>query len=234
MTRASLGSIKEREKQSQMLKEIRKRFPSRPWKSESSFATLIQTILSQNTNDRNSERAIGDLRKHYAINPSSLANAKTTDLIRLIRPAGLYRSKATHIVEASNIIQKEYGGTLTKILRLSYRSAKQNLTSLPGVGPKTADILLAFIAGHQIVPVDTHVSRIAKRLGIAPTNADYETVRLSLQSLTTPSQRRKLHLSMIRFGRTICKAPKPLCEKCPINNNCPSSSVKINAVNKSF
>jgi len=229
-----LVAIRKREKQSKMLKEIRKHFPTRPWKSESSFATLIHTILSQNTNDRNSDRAMRELRRHYVINPSSLANAQITDLIRLIRPAGLYRSKATHIRQVSNIIQKEYGGKLTKILRLNYRSAKEKLTSLPGVGPKTADILLAFIAGHQIVPVDTHVSRIAKRLGIAPTNASYETIRLSLEALTIPSQRRTLHLSMIRFGRAICKAPKPLCEKCPINNSCPSSSVNINPVNNSF
>ncbi len=217
-----------------MLKEIRKHFPTRPWKSESSFATLIHTILSQNTNDRNSDRAMRELRRHYMINPSSLGNAQITDLIRLIRPAGLYRSKATHIRQVSSIIQRKYGGKLTKILRLSYRSAKEELTSLPGVGPKTADILLAFIAGHQIVPVDTHVSRIAKRLGIAPTDASYETIRLNLEALTIPSQRRILHLSMIRFGRTICKAPKPLCEKCPINNSCPSSSVNMNAVNNSF
>ncbi|MGO9644941.1 MAG: endonuclease III domain-containing protein, partial [Candidatus Bathyarchaeia archaeon] len=90
-----------------------------------------------------------ELRRHYVINPSSLANAKTTDLIRLIRPAGLYRSKATHIRQVSNIIQKEYEGKLTKILRFSYRSAKEKLTSLPGVGPKTADILLAFIARSE-------------------------------------------------------------------------------------
>ena len=175
-----------------------------------------------------------ELRKHYHIDPTSLANAKNTDLIHWIRPAGLFRSKAAHITKVSNIIQKEYGGDLTKILRLSYRSAKQILTSLPGVGPKTADIVLAFTAGHHIVPVDTHVSRIAKRVGIAPTNAGYETVRLSLESLTIPSQRRTLHLSMIRFGRLVCKARKPLCEKCPINTNCPSSSVAANAVNISF
>jgi endonuclease-3 len=229
-----LGSISNQEKQSKMLKEIRKHFPPKSWRSESSFATLIHTILSQNTNDRNSDRAMRELRGHYVISPSSLANAKVADLIRLIRPAGLYRSKATHIIQVSDIIQKEYAGKLTKILRLSYRSAKQKLTSLPGVGPKTADILLAFIAGHQIVPVDTHVSRIAKRLGIVPKNAGYETIRLSLESLTIPSQRRTLHLSMIKFGRTTCKARKPLCEKCPINSGCPSSSVHVNAVNNSF
>ena len=223
-----------RENQLKMLREIRIHYRTHSWKSDSAFATLIHTILSQNTNDRNSDRAMTELRRHYVINPSSLANAKTADLMCLIRPAGLYRSKAAHIREVSNIIQKEYGGKLTRILHLSYLSAKEKLTSLPGVGPKTADILLAFVGGHQIVPVDTHVSRIAKRLGIVPKNASYETIRLSLESLTIPSQRKILHLSMIKFGRTTCKSPKPLCEKCPISSSCPSSRVNLNVVNNSF
>jgi endonuclease-3 len=217
-----------------MLREISKHYPHAIWKPKSSFVTLIHTILSQNTTDRNSDRAMQELRQHYRIAPANLAKAKTSNLIRIIHPAGLYRSKANHIKASSDIIEREYRGKLTTILRLNYRTAKEKLTSLPGVGPKTADILLAFNAGHQIIPVDTHVSRIAKRLGIAPVNASYETIRSRLEALTLPSQRRDLHLSMIRFGRAVCKARKPLCEVCPINLSCPSSKVNITNVNNSF
>jgi len=217
-----------------MLREITKHYPPRLWKLESPYATLIHTILSQNTTDGNSDRAMQELRKHYHITPTTLAKAKTTKIMRIIRPAGLYRSKANHIKAVSGIIEREYRGKLTTILRLNYRTAKEKLTSLPGVGPKTADIILAFNAGYQVIPVDTHVSRIAKRLGIAPADADYETIRSRLESLTLPSQRRDLHLSMIQFGRTICKARKPLCGVCPINLSCPSSNANITTVNNSF
>jgi endonuclease III len=229
-----LRALNKREIQSKMLFKIRKHFPVRPWKPGYAFATLIHTILSQNTNDQNSNRAMRQLRRRYKINPSILAEADITDLTNVVRPAGLYRSKATHIREVSRIIQFEYEGKLSGILNLPYRDAKNTLTSLPGVGPKTADILLAFVAGHFIIPVDTHVARIAKRLCIVSPNANYETIRLALESLTTPRQRLPLHLSMIRFGRTICKAPKPLCEKCLISKECPSSSLHFRTLKNSF
>jgi len=229
-----LRALNKRETQSKMLFKIRKHFPVRPWKPGYAFATLIHTILSQNTNDQNSNRAMRRLRGRYKINPSVLAEADITDLINVVRPAGLYRSKAAHIREVSRIIQSEYEGKLSGILKLPYRDAKNTLISLPGVGPKTADILLAFVAGHFIIPVDTHVARIAKRLCIVSPDADYETIRLALESITAPCQRLSLHLSMIRFGRTICKAPKPLCEKCLISKECPSSSLYSRTFKNSF
>ena len=96
---------------------------------------------------------------------------------------------------------------------------------LPGVGPKTADILLAFVAKHHVIPVDTHIARITKRLGIAPRNANYERVRTSLEALIPPDDRIRVHLSIIAFGREICKAPRPRCSICPVNATCPSSAV---------
>ena len=97
--------------------------------------------------------------------------------------------------------------------------------ALPGVGPKTADILLAFVAKHPVIPVDTHVARVTKRLRIAAKSADYEKVRLSLEALIPQRRRVQLHLSVIEFGRKICKARKPLCQKCPISKVCPTSAV---------
>ena len=97
--------------------------------------------------------------------------------------------------------------------------------ALPGVGPKTADILMAFVAEHPVIPVDTHIARVTKRLGIAPMNANYETIRTNLEALIPPEKRVRLHLSLIEFGRAICKAPTPRCPVCPVNKWCPSSTV---------
>ncbi len=208
-----------------MIGVIGKRFPVEVWRPSSPFATLIGTILSQNTNDRNSSAAMRKLRSRYAIQPQVLAQANLKQLKTLIYSAGLYTIKAPRIKEVSRIINEQYGGRLSPILKLPYDQAKEKLMTLPGVGPKTADILLTFVAKHQVIPVDTHVARVTKRLGIAPRNANYETVRKNLESLIPPPKRIALHLSIIEFGREICKAPRPRCSTCPVSSSCPSSTV---------
>ena len=208
-----------------MLRRIWRRFPVESWKPRSPFATLVQTILSQNTTDRNSDAAMKKLRKRYRILPKVLSRAKVSDLVPCIRSAGLYTTKAPRIKEVSRIIQEQYGGRLDPILDLPYMQAKETLMEMPGVGPKTADILLAFVAKNPVIPVDTHVARVTKRLGIAPANANYEKVRTSLEELIPPKDRVNLHLSIIEFGRAICKAPRPRCAICIVNERCPSSTV---------
>jgi len=208
-----------------MLEVIGRQFPVEVWKAGPPFETLVQTILSQNTNDRNSEAAMKNLRCHYHITPRVLSKAKVRDLMPIIRSAGLYHSKAPRIKETSKIIEDQYSGRLTPLLNLPYKEAKEKLMELPGVGPKTADILLAFCAKNHVIPVDTHIARVTKRLGIAPTKANYEKTRTSLEALIPPKRRVRLHLSIIRFGRQICKAPRPRCPICPVNRSCPSSNV---------
>ncbi len=208
-----------------MVRTIGRQFPVEVWKPSSPFATLIHTILSQNTNDRNSDAAMRKLRKRYKITPKVLSKAKIRDLIPTIRSAGLYTSKAPRIKEVSRIIQEQYGGRLAPTLRLPYMQAKEKLMEMPGVGPKTADILLAFVAKNPVIPVDTHIARITKRLGIARPKASYEEIRTSLEAVIPPKDRVRLHLSIIAFGREICRAPRPRCAICPVNDSCPSSTV---------
>jgi len=211
--------------QSMMLRIIEKKFPVKVWKAGSAFETLVQTILSQNTNDRNSDAAMRKLRSRYRITPKILAKAKPRELIPYIMSAGLYRTKGPRIIQASRIIQERYGGRLAPLLNQPYAKAKEELMTLPGVGPKTADILLAFVAKNPIIPVDTHISRVTKRLGIARPNANYEMTRVPLENLIPPRKRVRVHLSIIAFGREICRAPRPRCAICPVNKWCPSSSV---------
>ena len=165
------------------------------------------------------------LRKRYKINPRTLAKARISELTPCIKQAGLYRSEAPRIKAVSRIIQDQYGGRLTPILNRPYGQAKNELMNLPGVGPKTADILLAFVAKNPVIPVDTHIARVTKRLGIAKVNANYEQVRLPLEALIPARKRIPLHLSIISFGRAVCRAPRPRCAICPVNRLCPSSTV---------
>ena len=210
-----------------MLRLILHRYPVQSWAgSATSFETLIGTILSQNTNDLNRDTAMNALKSRFEISPQALWHAPIDEVIECIRPAGLYRVKAPRIKEVSRIILDRFDGDLDSVLKKKPDEARSILMEFPGVGYKTADILLAFVAGKPTIPVDTHVMRISKRLGIVRKNARYEETRLALERTVPPRRRVAMHLSLIRFGREICKAPNPLCPKCLVNSSCPSSRVK--------
>lgn len=184
------------------------------------FKTLVTTIISQNTADRNTARAIENLSKNYPITPEALANAETNRIEESLKVAGLYRNKSKTIRKVSEIILKEFHGDLDSILSLPFDEARETLMQLPGVGPKTADVVLLFCAGKPTIPVDTHVNRVSKRLGLAITDGDYEAVRKSLQALFSPNDYLAIHILLITLGRRYCKAGKPLCRECPVNKLC--------------
>ena len=187
------------------------------------YQTLVVTIISQNTADTNTERAFESLSKRFEITPQALANAEVSEIEECIRVGGLYQSKAKTIQTASKIILEKFGGNLNPILSLPTEEARKTLMEMPGVGPKTADVVLLFSANKPTIPVDTHVNRVSKRLGLAPPNGGYETVRLSLQSLFQPQDYASVHLLLIAHGRKTCKARQPLCPTCPLNSSCPSN-----------
>ena len=191
------------------------------------FETLIVTIISQNTADRNTQRAFENLSKHFEITPEALAKAEGTAIEECLKVGGLYRSKTKTIQSVSRIILENFGGSLKPVLSLPLEEARKVLIKMPGVGPKTADVVLLFSANQPTIPVDTHVNRVSKRLGLAPERGNYEVVRLSLQTLYSPKDYLAVHLLLIAHGRQYCKARHPLCQKCPVNTYCPSEgSVK--------
>jgi endonuclease-3 len=184
------------------------------------FETLIVTIISQNTADKNTSTAFTRLKHCFQITPKILAKADPTQIEECIKPAGLYKNKTCTIQTVSKIIHEKYGGHLDVILALPLDKARKTLTEMPGVGPKTADVVLLFSAQKPTIPVDTHVNRVSKRLGIVPKTGNYEVVRLSLQKLFAETNYLEVHQLLIGHGRQFCKAQKPLCNNCPINNYC--------------
>jgi endonuclease-3 len=186
------------------------------------FETLVTTILSQNTADRNTARAFEALSKRFDISPETLAQADVSEVEAAIRVAGLYKNKARAIKQAAGIVLEKYSGTLQPILGLPLGEARKKLLEFSGVGPKTADVVLLFSANQPTIPVDTHVNRVSKRLGFAPANADYAQVRKNLQSLYPPRDYLNVHLLLIAHGRRYCKAHRPLCDACIINMCCPT------------
>ncbi len=187
------------------------------------FETLIVTIISQNTADANTERAFEALSKHFEITPQALANAEASEIEACLHVAGLYKGKAKTIQTASKIILEKFNGSLAPVLSLPLDEARKTLMELPGVGPKTADVVLLFSADQPTIPVDTHVNRVSKRLGLAPANGDYEAVRTSLQGLFKPKDYLAVHLLLIAHGRKFCKARHPRCHQCPVHDYCPSN-----------
>lgn len=207
-----------------ILETLRKNFTLPKWISskQDSFETLVITIISQNTSDKNTAKAFENLSKKFPITPKALANAETAEIEECLRVAGLYRNKANVIKEISKIVLEKFGGSLTPILSMPFENARETLMQFPGVGPKTADVLLLFSANQPTIPVDTHVKRVSKRLGLASVNGDYEAVRSSLQSLYKPEDYLEIHILLILLGRKYCKAKNPLCKPCPVNTLCPS------------
>ncbi len=186
------------------------------------FETLIVTIISQNTADRNTARAFERLSNRFEIKPEVLANTETSNIEEALKTAGLYRNKSKTIKQVSKIILEEFHGSVQPILKLPLEEARKAFIQMPGVGPKTADVVLLFSNGQPTIPVDTHVNRVSKRLGFTPAKGGYEAVRTSLQELYDPGDYLAVHVLFIAHGRRYCKARRPLCTECPVNTYCPS------------
>ncbi|MCL2135069.1 MAG: endonuclease III [Candidatus Bathyarchaeota archaeon] len=189
------------------------------------FETLIITILSQNTADKNSDAAFTRLKQSFQIIPKNLAEANPAEIEKCIKSAGLCKSKTGTIQAVSKIIQEKYSGSISRVLLLPFEEARKSLMDMPGIGPKTADVVLLFSAQRPTIPVDTHINRVSKRLGIAPKTGNYESVRLSLQKLFDETDYLLAHQLLIGHGRKFCKAKKPLCNTCPIVNYCETNGV---------
>lgn len=194
-----------------------------PWRryTDDPFLLLVGTVLSQNTNWRNTRTAYNRLTSRFRT-PERLASAEVREIRELIRPAGLHREKSKRLREISCAVLERYGGDLGAVLRKPVEEARAELLSLPGVGYKTADVVLAFGAGRDVLPVDTHVFRVAKRLGFAAPKDNPEQVRMKLEKVTPAGKRRDVHMFLIQLGRRYCRARNPLHKKCPINDKCPT------------
>ena len=184
------------------------------------FKALVATIISQNTSEKNSFKAWEQLSSNISVDPYTLSKTDPKVIAELIRPAGLHVQKAKAIVLAAKYVVNELGGDFNKLLKLPVEEARRRLVSIPGIGWKTADVVLC-MQGKPTIAVDTHISRVSVRLGFTKTRR-YEEVRKKLMELYDPKDYHKVHLLLILLGRRYCKARNPLCSKCPVRHLCPS------------
>ncbi len=187
------------------------------------FVLLIATILSQNTNDRNSHRAFQKLEESFVITPENLAAVEPKKLKPSIQVAGLSNIKSHRIVEVSKTVLEKFGGNLNPLFSLPLEEARNSLMSIEGVGPKTADVVLLFAGNRDVMPVDTNIFRVVDRVGLVK-GRNYEHTRKALEQLTPSGKIKVMHVLLIRLGREICKPLRPLCQICPINDLCEHDS----------
>jgi len=181
---------------------------------------LVSTILSQNTNDINRDRGFDALRAKFPT-WEEVRDAKTNDVIDAIRPAGLANQKGPRIQTVLKEITKERGSLdLNFLAELPIEEARSWLTKFNGVGPKTAAIVLCFSLNRPAFPVDTHVYRVTGRIGLRPEKMNVEQAHPHLESVFPPETYYAAHLNIIRLGREVCNARKPLCMSCPIVKLC--------------
>jgi endonuclease-3 len=182
---------------------------------------LIATVLSQATSDLNSERAFAQLKARF---PSwqQVADAPVDHVADAIRSGGIADQKARRIQEILAAIEDREDVIDLGILRkMDDPDVESYLTSLPGVGPKTAACVMAFSLGRDAFPVDTHVHRVAIRLGWIPQRATATQAHHLLGAIVPPAIRYDLHVALITHGRTVCKAQRPRCGDCVLLDLCP-------------
>ncbi|MFX0133110.1 MAG: endonuclease III domain-containing protein [Candidatus Hodarchaeota archaeon] len=209
---------------SDILKHLKAKYTINILFKDKPFEMFIRTILSQNTNDKNRDRAFERLKRDFGeLTPKNLANTDLKDIEEAIEVAGLYRIKSVRIHEISKHIMEKFDGNIEKILNYPFKEARKKLIELKGIGYKTADIMLLFYCNHPTIPIDTHITRVSKRLGFAVQDAKYEKIRESLEKLITTdsSVYKEAHLLLIELGRDTCNAINPKCKICVVNSLCP-------------
>ena len=184
---------------------------------------IVFTILSQHTSDLNSSRAFKRLMERFGT-LEAVAEADVADIEEAITPGGLAKVKAPRIKEVLGMVLDRNGGSLdlSFLRELPLSEAKAWLRQLPGIGPKSAGIILNFSLGMPAMAIDTHIYRVCKRMGIIGPKVSADRAHDLLEAAVEPNSVYQFHLAFITHGRQVCKAQRPRCPECVVAAGCPS------------
>ena len=215
------GTLVDRRKMTNLVRSLERRFGTPAWNGPSDpLDSLIRTILSQNTNDRNRDRAYDTLREKYPTWEHVL-RARPEKIAEAIRTGGLANQKSVRLKAVLAWLKREHGAlSFDSICSMGIDEAMESFGHLKGVGVKTLAVVMMFACGQDVFPVDTHVHRICRRIGLVPMNATAEKTFFLMREKVPHGMSYSLHMNMLALGRTICQARSPKCELCPIVSYC--------------
>jgi len=180
------------------------------------YKTLITCLLSLRTKDKNTEKASSNLFE-VADTPKKISKLPLKKLEKLIYSSGYYKNKAKTIKHVSQVLLDKYQGKVP--------NDKEELLSIKGIGPKTANIVLNFAFNRDVLPIDTHCHRIPNRIGWVNTKTPEQTEK-ALEKIIPKKYWKEFNTTFVLFGKTVCVSISPFCSKCPINNSCKKISIK--------
>jgi len=210
----------------EIVRRLTRLYGPRPWRRWGKpLDGLIGTVLSQHTSDVNSDAAYRSLRRAL---PTwrAVMHAPSQRVERAIRCGGLAKQKTRSIQAILRTLHADRGKlSLDFLARRPLEKARDYLLALPGVGPKTAACVLLFNLGKPALPVDTHVHRVTRRLGLIPDDASAEQAHEILEAWCPPKLVYPFHVLLIHHGRQVCRARRPRCNECVLADICPSASL---------
>jgi len=191
---------------------------------------LVATILSQNTSDANSSRAFAELKKRFPM-WEQVIEASESQVVSTIKSGGLANLKARRIKQVLSEVERKAGAlNLDCLEQMTAQSAREWLTEIKGIGPKTAAVVLAFGLGKHAMPLDTHCRRVLDRLGLVQRRMPDAKAHALVEELVEDKMKGACHSNLILLGRIVCKPVKPHCEECPLKTVCPLGSKRGTAV----
>ncbi|MEK7281951.1 MAG: endonuclease III [Chloroflexota bacterium] len=206
----------------EILRRLESEYGPRYWEPHlDPLSELISCVLSQNTSDKNSRPAFQELKARFP-RWEDMAQASPDEIASAIRRGGLANVKAPRLKHLLQEIHKRRGAlNLSFLSELPIAEAKAWMTSLPGVGPKTAAVVLLFSFDKPALPVDTHVYRVSQRLGLFNSKLSPEKAQAVLEGMVSPQDYYAFHVLLIEHGRQVCRARQPLHTRCVLADDCP-------------
>ncbi len=195
--------------------------PQHWWPGETPFEVMVGAVLTQNTNWVNVSRAIGNLKADNLLSFQVMADLPVDSLAEKIRPAGYYNLKARRLKNLLDFISSEYSGNLDDFFNQGRDVLREQLLSVKGVGPETADSILLYAANKPVFVVDAYTHRILYRHGLIDEDLGYDEIQsLFLDSLPEDvALFNEYHALLVRVGKDFCKKSKPLCDQCPLQED---------------
>lgn len=188
------------------------------WPAETPFEVVIGAVLTQNTNWKNVERAIANLKREGLLSPSALEAVDPARLAEVIRPAGYFRIKAARLKHFIAMLMDEFGGDLEALFALGTATLRETVLAVKGIGPETADSIVLYAAGKPVFVVDAYTARILSRHGMIEAGATYEEIQ-DLMGSGLPddvSLLKEYHALLVAVGKRHCKKRAPECVGCPL------------------